>query len=894
MRNDDAARRVLSLLLRLYPVTFRRDLGQDLVETALHRRHESQQRHPATGAARFWLTEGARFVFDGLVERFHARPALSNDFRQAWRQLRRAPSQHALAIVTLAVGVGATVAVFTLADTVVFRPLPFADSRALYLIHARFGSTELSSNSLPTLQEIQTSASTMTWVAGASDRSPALTDPAADAERISILDVTEGYLPGLGGHVQIGRDFTDTDRLAGAARVAIVSHALWQRRWGGNRGVVGVSVQLNGVPYTIVGVMSPAFRDPEPIESGALTGMWVPVRAGDFKDRDDFGFRVLGRLSGRATESAASQELSQIGKRLAAAYPENRLEGVDLDFVLHSLHQMTVSRAQDKILLLLGAVLLLLILACANAASLFLARGVARSAELGMRSALGATRTRLALQLFSETLLTAAIAGIFGGLLGALGLRAFVAAAPAGIPRLHELGLDVRALFGVVGLTALTAVMFGIVPALRGARAAAPGASADARVTLSKRAQRVQSMLVAIEVAISLVLVTGAVLLLASVRHLLHVPPGFEAANVVVVDIRPPFTARSMEADRIFHRTLLERAKSAPGVARAALAHLAPGTPGGAWTRVTPDNGVPFKRGTESGKAPAYGMSPGPDFFSFNSVSAEFFELLRVPLRAGRLFDVDEGGPLEVVLSESAARQFFPGVSLPLGRRLLLGSPNSDAKVPMREVVGIVGDVRQHGPSSDVEPQIYLPYQQRSVNRLSLLIEQAPGVTVSPETIRRIVRDVAPEVPVDRIDFLAARYASTSAETRLLASLLTAFAAIGLLLATIGTYATVSHAFSRRVREMAIRLALGAHAADVFRLVLTRALAVAAIGIGAGLVLTMVLARFLEGQLFGVTARDPLSTAAAVVGITAAVIVAALAPAIRAARVDPKKVLRAE
>src|SRR4029453_8384258 len=171
--------------------------------------------------------------------------------------------------------------------------------------------------------------------------------------------------------------------------------------------------------------------------------------------------------------------------------------------------------------------------------------------------------------------------------------------------------------------------------------------------------QRVQSMLVAIEVAISLVLVTGAVLLLASVRHLLHVPPGFEAANVVVVDIRPPFTARSIDADRIFHRTLLERAKSAPGVAGAALAHVVPGTPGGAWTRVPPDNGVPFKRGTESGKAPAYGMSPGPDFFSFNSVSPEFFELLRVPLRAGRLFDVDEGGPLEVVLSESAARQFF-------------------------------------------------------------------------------------------------------------------------------------------------------------------------------------------------------------------------------------------
>jgi predicted permease len=480
MRERDAgARRVLSLLLCLYPAAFRSELGPDLVETALHRRRESVRRHPLTGRARFWLTEGVRFVFDGVVERLHSLPLFADDVRHAWRQLRCAPSQHALAIATLSVGVAATVAVFTLADTVVFRPLPYADARALYLIHARSGSTELGSNSLPNLRDLQASVSTMTWVAGASDRSPTLVDPAADAERISVLDVTEGYLSGLGGHVQIGRSFTDADRLAGAPRVAIVSHTLWQRRWGGNRDVLGAAVRLNGDPYTVVGVMSPAFRDPEPIESGALTAMWTPVRAGDYKDRDHYAFRVLGRLDGATTENAARQELSQIGKRLAAAYPaENRFDGADLDFVLHSLHEATVSRAQDRILLLLGAVLLLLILACANSASLFLARGVARGPELAVRLALGATRTRLARQLFTETLLTATIAGALGGLLGALGLRAFVAASPAGIPRLHELGLDARALVAVVGLTGLTAVMFGILPALRGARAGAQASSA--------------------------------------------------------------------------------------------------------------------------------------------------------------------------------------------------------------------------------------------------------------------------------------------------------------------------------------------------------------------------------------------------------------------------------
>ncbi|HYN10848.1 MAG TPA: ADOP family duplicated permease [Vicinamibacterales bacterium] len=888
---DARARRVLRALLGLYPPSFRRGLGEDLVETALFRRQESRRRHPIIGGLRFWLTEGARFAFDGLLERVQAWPSISDELRHAWRQLRRAPSQQALAIVTLALGVGATIGVATLADAIVFRPLPFADAHRLYLIHARFGSTELSSNSLPNLRDLQASVKTMSWLAGASDRSPALADEAADAERISVLDVTDGYLPALGARRHAGRPFNERDYAAGAARVAIVSHALWHRRWGGNSSVLGNSVRLNGMPYTIVGVMMPAFRDPEPIESGAATGMWVPARTGDFKDRDDYGFRVLGRLTDAVTAGSAAQELTQAGRRLAAAYPaENRVDGADLDFVMHPLHEMTVAGARERVLLVLGAVVLLLMLACANAANLFLARGVSRSLELAVRSALGATRPRLAFQLFSETLLTAVIAGAVGGLLGIAGVRAFVAAAPAGVPRLHEFGLDLR-VFGVAaGLTALTAVMFGVLPALRAAREASAKGSAGARTTESKQGQRLQATLVAVEVAISLVLVTSAALLLGSVRHLLNVPPGFDAANVTAVDVRPPFGARTQEGTRIYHAELLERAAALPGVARAALAYSAPGTPGGAWTRVTPDSGMPSTRGSEPSRAPAYGLSPGPDFFFFNAVSPEFFEVLRIPLHAGRLFERVERGPFEVILNESAARRFFPGVDRPLGRRIALGAPDSIA--PMREVVGIVGDVRQRGPVRDPEPQIYLPYWQRDVNRLGLLIQPRAGAIVRSEDIRRMVREVAPDVPVDRIEPVAARYEATSAQTRLLASLLTVFAVVGLLLAAIGTYATVSHAFSRRVKEVAIRLTLGAPASGVFRLVLRRALSVAAIGIAAGLALTFLLSRFLEGQLYGVTTRDPLTTGGAVLGIAASVAIAALGPAIRAARVDPNKVLR--
>ena len=886
-------RRTLGLLLRLYPSAFRSELGQDLIETALHRRREAIRRRGRIGAITFWMTEGCRFAWDGLLERLNALPSPGTEIRHAWRQIRRAPSQHLLAIVTLALGVGATVTVSTLADAVVFRPLPYDGANALYLVRTRFGSTEISSNSLLNLRDLQPLVKSMAWLAGAADRSPALTDATGESERAFGLDVSEGYLTGLGGRVSHGRMFGAADHAAGAERVAVVSHALWVRRWGGNPSVLGSSIRLDGVPYVVVGVMSSRFRDPEPIESGAITDVWVPARLSDFNERDDFSFQLIGRLANSADLLAARADLEAAGRALTAAYPANRGEGADLAFTLYPLHDTTVGAARDRLLLLLGAVILLLLLACANAANLFLARGVTRSPELAVRSALGATRSRLGFQLLTETSLIAAVAGAAGGLLGMLGLRAVIAAAPPGIPRLHEIGVDVRVFSLIVAVTFLTAVIFGVLPALRGARAAT-GRSAGPRLTSSAGSQRVQSVLVAVEVALSLVLLTGAALLLTSFRHLLNVPPGFDAKNVMIVEVRPPYQSRTQPNAKIFYKDVVERTAMLPGVTRAALAFSMPGRGGGAWTRVTPDTDVSASRDDHHAPAPAVGGAPGADFFRFNAVSASFFGALEIPIRAGRLFaeTLTPGQPLEVVLNEAAARRFFPGVDWPVGRRVALGANAADA--PMREVVGIVGDIRQRGPAFEAEPQIYLPYDQGTVSRVNVLIEPAAGTTVSPDSIRRVVREVSRDVPVDRIELASARYAATQAEARLLALLLTVFAAIGLALAAIGTYATVSHAFSRRVREMAIRLALGAHAGRVFRLVLARALGVAAAGIAAGLVLTILLSRALEGQLHGVTAGDPLMIAAAAAAIAIAVAIAALRPAVRAARVDPNVVLRVE
>lgn len=889
---EASVRRLLSALLALYPASFRDRMGADLVETAVHRWRE--------GSGRFWWLELPRFAIDGLLERLRTAPSLIDEFRLAWRQVRRRPGHHALAVITLALGVGATTTIFTVADAVVIRPLPYPDSHALYLLSSRFGGIELAANSLPNLRDMQASVRSFTWLAGVSDRArsraaPALTDGGGDPERVVAMEVTAEYLPRMGARVRAGRAFNESDHAAGAPRVAIVSAALWQRRWGSDESVLDRPIRLDGVDYTVVGVMLGSFRDPEPLEAGAATDVWIPVRENAYgaQQRDNYAFRWIGRLAPGVSLDAARSELTRVGGRLAADHPDiNRVEEADLDFVVQPLRDLTLGDARSRIVLLLGAVVLLLLLSCANVANLFLARGITRTAELSVRSALGATRTRLAAQLFAESVLTAALAGLLGGLLAVVGVRAFMANAPAGIPRLYEVTLDGRVLLFLIALTLVTAVVFGTAPALRGARAVS---AEGTRTTASRAAQRLQSAIVSLEVALSMVLVAGSALLLNSLAHLLRVGPGFDAGDVLVVDVRPPTSARSHAEDLAFYRALIERMRSAAGVADAALIHSVPGHSAGLWSPVTVDDGAStLSRGSERARAPALGADPGGEFVRINPAYGAFLQVLDVPLLAGSPLRGDEGSgdALVVMLNQSAARRFYPGVDPPIGRRIALGSPGSSP--PWREVVGIVGDVRQRGPGLEAEPQIYIPYGQRDADRLSLMLELRSGAVLAEGTIRQLVREVAEDVPVDRVEPLRVRYAAMSAATRFLALLLTVFAAVGLLLAMVGTYATASHALSRRLREMGIRVALGARAVDLFRHVLARSLVVCAAGIAAGILLTLAFGRFVEGHIYGIRPRDPLTVGVAALLIVLSAVLACVGPALRAARVDPNDVLRVE
>ena len=889
---EATARKLLQRLLALYPPGFREAMGEDLVDTALYRWRDAQRR--MFGELRFWSTEGVRFAADGVLERAASFPARFADLGHGWRQVTRAPAQHLLALATLALGIAATTTIFTVADAVVFRPLPYRDADRLYLVHSKFGTLELSSNSLSNIRDLQSTIRSMSWLAGAQDRSPALYEGFGDPQRVSVLDVSEQYLPRLGGEVQHGRGFAQSDFAAGAPRVAIVSAALWQERWARDRAVIGRSIRLDGVDHTIVGVMRRAFRDPEPIESGAVTAAWVPARVGDpaFRHRDDYGFRTVARLADGATIEQAAQELSTIGKRLAEAYPDaNVLRDEPLDFVLYPLKEFTVGSAGKRILLLLGAVVLLLLLSCANAASLYLARGINRTTDLAVRSALGASRGRLAAQLFAENLVTAFLAAIAGTLLAIAAVRVLIAAAPAGIPRIHEVAIDVRVLGFVILLTLLTAILFGTVPALRAARAGIAAAS-GLRSTDSKHAHRLQSGLVALQIALSLVLVSASLLLLNSFRNLLQVEPGFDAADVIVADVRPPHVADSHARELAFYQTLLARATADPRVQNAALMHTTPGIAGGAWSRAAGEEQL-SAQSADRARAPAYGNSPDEDMFRLNPVYGDAFGALDTRLLAGQglAHNPGKGDALVVVLNQTAARRLF-GTQNPIGRRIALGGPGANA--PLRTVIGVVADVRQSGPAAEPDAQVYQPYAQRDINRLSLVLERKPGTRIEAADIRAFVREVAAEVPVDRVENLGTRYAATSALARFLALLLTLFGAIGLLLAVVGTYATATHLLSRRTRELGIRVALGARKSTVFRVVISRAVVISAIGIAAGLLSTLGLARFLEAYVYAIQPRDPLTLLAAALLIAVATTLASLGPALRATRVDPNRVLRGD
>lgn len=832
--------------------------------------------------------------------------ALRHDIRYAFRALLRTPGFTGIAVLTLALGIGGSTAIFTLVQGLLLKPLPFKNPSELMMVHISVpdplvarGSTRETAWSYPKYEQLfkphQRSFQDSALFSPGFDWN--LTSNGRDPERLRSEMIDSRYLSLLGLTPQIGRDISpEEDRSPGAAPVILLTHALWQRRFGGDPGVLGQTVALNGMPHTVIGVTPPGFRG----LSGEAVA-FVPIMSSSnpmlryLNDPWAHGFYLIARRKTGVSVAQAQSELAVIGARHDAAFPPPPSTDIQGGFGVIGMpleDSRTDPLMRRAVFVLLGAVGAVLLIGCVNLANLMLTRAIARQREVAVRLAIGASRGRVVRQFLTESLLVA-VAGAGAGLLVAAGAIQFaVWLMPEMniiLPRgsfvmtrtgIGMIGFDLTTVLFTLSLALVTALMFGLMPAWQASRAdVAPTLKAGGGGSVGRGgAARLASLLMVAETALALVLLVAAGLMLTSVKNLQATRLGFESEGLILSWVSLPAARYDRASAQPFIRRLLDELRAQPGVEHAAFGPCAPLSGGcGRALAFRTDRPVPESQAPIAGTIAA---------------TPEYFRTLGIPLIKGRTFsDRDrEGQPDVAVINETAALRLWPGEE-PIGKRIRLGNVTGANGA---EVVGIVADVRYHPIEAALTPDVYLPMHQLPLRDGFMFIRTRGDVAAATATIRTVLRTLDTELPVVNVKTMDNRFDESTWRSQVSANLLTVFAALALLLAAIGLYGVMAQIVEQRTREIGVRIALGADRVTIFRLVIDRALIIGAAGIASGVVIAFWSMRFLDALLYQVKSDDPLTIVALAFVLMAVTLLAAYVPARRATRVDPLISLRAE
>lgn len=807
---------------------------------------------------------------------------LSHDVRTSIRSLRRRPGLLVVILGTLGLGVAAATTVYSVVHGILLAPLPYENPSRIVRVgkisQGRAGVLSVSALDLRDLQERNRS-----FTALAASRPAAMTlSGETEPELVGVGIVSSQFFDALGRHPSIGRAWDPADDEPDGARVVVLSHGIWQRRWGSNPQILGRTIVLNGIGYNVIGIMPSDFVPPEALSQRG-TEAWVSLASLDPEargQRRNAFLQLVGRLRPEASLESAGAELEALGAEISRDHPgpgERR-------FGLSPLHDETVGDASSSMLPLLAAAGLLLAIGCINVANLLLMRTNERSREIAIRSCLGAGRRRLMRQLMTEGLLLGLAGGFVGALVAAAGVTAFRAYGPAQLPRLSEITVNADVLITAVVLSVGTGVLFSLIAAFRGPRAnLVQRLGGGGRGGYGSRAEaRLRDTLVVAESALAVVLVICGGLLFNSLLRLTTVDPGFEADGVAVISLLHPEVESADEVARFFDDVM-------DGVAR---------IPGVRSVGATVN--LPLSGNTQMLRIRAPGLTlsaedqeQGGYSVNYQQVAGSYFEAMGIALRRGRAFarSDDASAPRVAMVNESLARRLAPDGDV-IGFRLTL-SDDPEGEHPIT-VVGVVGDTRQQRLDAAGEPELYFPLHQMVTRRLEIVARGSGlGASLLP-AMREQVWAVRPDLPIRRSVDMTHFVAQSVADRRFVASVVTGFALLALLLTIVGVYGTLAYAVSQRRRELGVRLAIGATGGAVLRAVLFRSARTVAVGIAIGVGGSLFATRLLESQLFGVTSSDPLTVGLAVALVLGAAVTASIVPARRAAGLDPMISLRLE